>query len=242
MASFSYLPALYQRNLSFHFQKESRSLTDLKDFCSSSLRKSILRQLNQKGTSFSDFAGGYRDCPTMLLNNLSGQIQTDARPLFSRTSGAVLCKTAGIFYGIHSAGFRFPDPRSQFSQSRFFFCRRIVIFECSGLYLMALSKTLMIASPSQRLSCMSAQCSSDSLQSKISSIPFSAAFGYVRFTAEMIVSIMGSVSDQAESNLSPVWIFPAETATMFPIRPMHSGSGCEIPVAPSGSDCSAAIC
>ena len=78
MASFSYLPALYQRNLSFHFQKESRSLTDLKDFCSSSLRKSILRQLNQKGTSFSDFAGGYRDCPTMLLNNLSGQIQTDA--------------------------------------------------------------------------------------------------------------------------------------------------------------------
>ena len=61
------------------------------------------------------------------------------------------------------------------------FCRRIVIFECSGLYLMALSKTLMIASPSQRLSCMSAQCSSDSLQSKISSIPFSAAFGYVRF-------------------------------------------------------------
>lgn len=78
MASFSYLPALYQRNLSFHFQKESRSLTDLKDFCSSSLRKSILRQLNQKGTSFSDFAGGYRDRPTMLLNNLSGQIQTDA--------------------------------------------------------------------------------------------------------------------------------------------------------------------
>ena len=58
---------------------------------------------------------------------------------------------------------------------------------------MALSKTLMIASPSQRLSCMSAQCSSDSLQSKISSIPFSTAFGYVRFTAEMIVSIMGSV-------------------------------------------------
>ena len=48
-------------------------------------------------------------------------------------------------------------------------------------------------------------------------------------------------SDQAESNLSPVWIFPAETATMFPIRPMHSGSGCEIPVAPSHSDCSAAI-
>ena len=30
MASFSYLPALYPRNLSFHFQKECRSLTDLK--------------------------------------------------------------------------------------------------------------------------------------------------------------------------------------------------------------------
>ena len=29
-----------------------------------------------------------------------------------------------------------------------------MIFECSGLYLMALSKTLMIASPSQRLSCI----------------------------------------------------------------------------------------